>query len=74
MNLWKKRRKKIEERPSRTDDEERIEVVSVFEATVQCDVCDYWGKMKGGRKKDDMGVAVFVCPVCDSKKYMKWRI
>lgn len=59
---------------SKDDSSNRLEVMRIMRITVQCDVCEYWGKMEGGVLKEDQGYAAFLCPSCGSVKRMKWVI
>ncbi|MEM4408603.1 MAG: hypothetical protein QXI19_07660 [Candidatus Caldarchaeum sp.] len=52
---------------------ERIEVLFTTEIVIQCDVCDYWGKMSGGVLKDKQDQAAFICPQCSSLKKIPWH-
>lgn len=51
-------------------EEASIEVKKSLRITIQCDNCDYWGKMDGGTLETEQ--AVFACPECKTLKYIKW--
>lgn len=51
-------------------DGQTIEVKKALAITVQCEKCDYWGKMDGGEIEG--GKAVFQCPVCKTLNYVAW--
>jgi hypothetical protein len=62
-------KKKIEQE---NPEEQKLQVRNKFQATIQCDGCEYWGKMEGGVLVDDPQTAVFICPECESLKKVKW--
>lgn len=57
----------------KSKDGAEIEVKRVLKVTVQCEDCQFWGKMDGGVTSDGKG-AVFACPECGTINRVKWEI
>jgi len=51
-----------------------VKISKLFKITVQCNNCDYWGKMEGGPLTEKPERAVFVCPECDTMNQTKWGL
>jgi len=64
--------KKLAEQGSEEAPPNAVQIRRVVQMTIQCDSCDYWGKMSGGQTVKDEGQGAFECPKCETIKYVKW--
>jgi Zn finger protein HypA/HybF involved in hydrogenase expression len=62
---------KLQEEPFEkvVDDKDLVEAMAMVEevyGTVQCNNCQYWGKMEGWIEPNDKKNIKFVCPKCNA--------